>query len=361
MTQLNLEECWQALQNRDARQDGSFLYGVLTTGVYCRPGCRSRRPKRENVRFYATAAEAERDGLRPCLRCRPLAAPGEDSQTARIRALCRYIERHADSPLTLAHLGRHAGLSPHHLQRSFTAIVGVSPKQYLDVCRMKEFKSALRDEPGGGVTGAIYDAGFGSPSRLYEKAGARLGMTPIEYRSGGRGVEITYALADTPLGLMMLAATDRGVCFVQFGDTAAGLRKELETEYPRARVTAMPEPPSPQFRDWMAALRRHLAGQEPDLRLPVHVRATAFQIRVWTCLQSIPSGAVKTYGQVAKAIGRPAAVRAVARACASNRVALAIPCHRVIRGNGDSGGYRWGVERKRALLDRERTAWHVKE
>ena len=354
---LDEEQCWRAVRNRDSAADGNFYYGVITTGVFCRPRCRGRLAKRENVRFYASAAEAERDGLRPCLRCHPLATAGNDVAKDRILALCRYIEDHADSTLTLADLSREAKLSPFHLQRSFKAVTGVTPKRYLDNLRLGRFKKILREgspQAPREITGAIFDAGFGSLSRLYEKAGTHLGMTPMEYRAGGRGVEITYAPAQTPLGLMLVGATDRGLCFLQFGESEAALREELAAEYPEAHLEALADPPPPLFREWIDSLNRYLEGQTPDLRLPLHVRATSFQMKVWQYLQSIPAGEVQSYQEVAKGIGRPRAVRAVANACAANRVALAIPCHRVIRAGGDLGGYRWGLERKRTLIDSER-------
>jgi AraC family transcriptional regulator of adaptative response/methylated-DNA-[protein]-cysteine methyltransferase len=354
MTPNSSEQFWAAVQRRDASWDGKFLYGVVTTGVFCRPGCPGRTPNRANVRFYQTPAEAERDGLRACLRCRPLALTGADPWTERITALCRFIDSHADSELSLADLSREAGLSPYHLQRGFRAIVGVTPKQYIDAWRARKFKAILRAKHSPAITSAIYEAGFGSSSRLYERADTRLGMTPMEYRSGGRGVEITHAAVETPLGLMVLGATDRGLCFLQFGDSAEALTAALRAEYPAARVVPMPDPAPPQFDEWIGALNRHLEGTERDLRLPVHVAATAFQLQVWQYLQSIPAGSVRSYSEVAAGIGRPKAVRAVASACASNRVALAIPCHRVIRGTGELGGYRWGLERKRVLLDAER-------
>ena len=355
MTRIDENRCWQALLDRDASQDGVFYYGVLTTGVYCRPSCSSRRPNRENVRFYATPDEAERDGLRPCMRCHPRAASNTDPAAERVRALCRYIEQNAGSTLSLEELAREAKLSPYHLQRSFKAIVGVSPKQYVDDCRLRNFKSILRRE-GEQVTGAIYEAGFGSSSRLYERVGSNLGMTPMEYRQNGRSVDISYASASTGLGLMLIGATDRGLCFLQFGESEATLLSALRAEYSEARITPMASPAPAEFGAWMEALQRYLAGAEPDLRLPVHVRATAFQMKVWRYLQTIPQGSVESYAEVARAIGEPKAVRAVARACATNEVALAIPCHRVIRGTGELGGYRWGLERKRVLLDNERAA-----
>jgi AraC family transcriptional regulator, regulatory protein of adaptative response / methylated-DNA-[protein]-cysteine methyltransferase len=356
--QLNEEQCWQAVENRDAQRDGAFFYGVLTTGVYCKPSCPSRRAKRENVKFYATSAEAEADGLRACLRCRPLIAAKDDPWAARIRKVCRYIEQHieqdSDELLTLADFSREAQTDSFQLQRKFKAIVGVSPKQYLDDLRLQKFKTALRTEKNEGVTAAIYEAGYSSSSRLYEKTDTRLGMTPMEYRAGGRGVEITWSAAKTPLGLMMVGATDRGLCFVQFGEDAAELRATLEREYPNAALKPMAEPAAPEFTEWMGALNRYLAGEEEDLRLPVHVRATAFQLKVWKYLQAIPKGSVESYQEVARGVGQPRAARAVARACASNHVAIVIPCHRVIRGNGELGGYRWGMERKRVLIDTER-------
>ena len=275
-------------------------------------------------------------------------------RVGQIHELCRYIEAHSDEPLTLDTLGRRTGLSRAHLQRTFKAAVGLSPKQYINACRLQALKTGLRQS--NGVTTAIYDAGFGSGSRVYEHSNARLGMTPNRYRQGGRGLSITYAIVHSPLGLLMIAATDRGLCFVQFGKSAAELRAALEKEYPEASLESMPTPPSAEFRNWMDALSRYLEGTRPSLDLPVDVRATAFQMRVWNYLQSIPVGEVRSYTDVATAIGQPSAARAVARACASNRVALAIPCHRVIRGSGDIAGYRWGVERKRALLNLEKAA-----
>jgi AraC family transcriptional regulator of adaptative response/methylated-DNA-[protein]-cysteine methyltransferase len=271
--------------------------------------------------------------------------------------VCRYIEEHPGAPVRLLDLARESGLSPYHLQRGFKRTVGVTPKQYLDSVRMRKFKRILKE--GDNVTGAIYEAGYGSSSRVYEKADTRLGMTPMEYRAGGRGVEITYAAAETPVGLMMVGATDRGLCFVQFGDSAADLLEELKSEYPEARFTAIADPAPEAFRDWMAALNQYLRGESVDARLPLHVRGTAFQMKVWKYLQSIPYGSVRSYAEVAEGIGEPSAVRAVARACASNRVALAIPCHRVIRGTGELGGYRWGLERKRTILDLERHGRNV--
>jgi AraC family transcriptional regulator of adaptative response/methylated-DNA-[protein]-cysteine methyltransferase len=251
-------------------------------------------------------------------------------------------------------MSKETGVSRYHLQRSFKAVVGVTPKQYVDACRFGRLKSHLRLNRS--VTDAIYEAGFGSSSRVYERVDTRLGMTPAEYRTGGKGITISCASTSTPLGLMMVGATDRGLCAVQFGDSHERLLGMLRKEYPAATIDEMKTPYPAQFDAWMKALSAHLQGVEHHLDLPVDVRATAFQLKVWRYLQSIPYGEVQSYVEVATAIGRPKATRAVARACASNQVAVVIPCHRVIRRSGELGGYRWGVERKRALLDRERAA-----
>ena len=349
---LDDETCWQAVARRDASFDRRFLMGVLTTGIYCRPSCAARRPLRKNVRFYATAEEARRDGLRACLRCKP-DQPAASGAPQWVAELCAHIRREADSgePLTLAALAARVHLSPAHLQRTFRAWVGVSPRRYAELCRLERLKGELRQ--GESVTGAIYAAGFGSSSRVYERADSRLGMTPSEYQAGGKGVAITYAAADTSVGKLLLAATDRGLCFVQLGGSERELLARLRREYPAAELRAMDASSSPAFAAWMEALRRHVEEGRPPGDRPVDGRASAFQQRVWTFLQSIPWGETRSYAQVAAGIGAPRATRAVARACATNPVAVAIPCHRVIRGDGDLAGYRWGVARKRKLLARE--------
>jgi AraC family transcriptional regulator of adaptative response/methylated-DNA-[protein]-cysteine methyltransferase len=349
---LDEEKCWEAIGRRDRGRDGSFYFGVLTTGVFCRPSCPARRPLRRNVRFYATVAEAWQDGLRPCLRCRPLEALSSLAD-ARILELCSYMEAHSQERLSLAKLAARAGLSRFHLQRSFKTTVGITPREYLDACRLRKLKPGLRR--AGDVTEAVYEAGYGSGSRVYERVDTRLGMTPGQYRRGGEGVNITYVTVESPVGLLLLAATDRGICFVEFGDSAEELLAALRREYPAARLEAMRQPPSPEFRAWIDGLNAHLEGAEPRPELPLDIRATAFQMEVWIYLQSIPYGEVQSYSEVAAGIGRPSAVRAVAHACATNPVAVLIPCHRVIRGTGGLGGYRWGLDRKRALIDMERS------
>jgi AraC family transcriptional regulator of adaptative response/methylated-DNA-[protein]-cysteine methyltransferase len=347
---LNDDFCWKAVQDRDAAADGRLYFGVLTTGVYCRPSCPARTPLRRNVRFFESPQQAEAAGLRPCKRCRPLDT--RDAAALRVEEICRYIETHSDEPLSLDQLAQRAGMSRFHFQRTFKALVGVTPKQYHDAQRMRSLKSHLKSSSD--VTAAVYDAGYGSSSRVYERADTRLGMTPKAYRAAGKGVRITYVSFETPLGLLMAGATDRGLCFVQFGDSHDDLEGKLRAEYPNATFEPMREPHDPQFTAWVEALRAHLRGEQPHLDLPADIRATAFQLRVWNYLQNIPYGDVRSYTEVARGIGQPTAARAVAHACASNVLAIAIPCHRVIRGNGELGGYKWGLPRKRALIDRER-------
>lgn len=282
----------------------------------------------------------------------PAARKPAATTTDRLRALCRYIEAHADEPLTLAALGREAGISPFHLQRRFKALTGVTPREYAEACRLKSLRQGLRERSS--VTAAIHEAGFGSGSRVYERAGSRLGMTPGQYRKGGKGVEISWATTPTSLGLLMMAATDRGLCSVQIGDGEGLLLRQLKAEFPRAAITPMKTQRGGQFRQWMQSLAAHLDKATPLPDLPLDIRGTAFQMQVWNYLLRIPAGQVRSYTEVAQAIGRPSAVRAVASACAKNRIAIVVPCHRVIRGDGGLGGYRWGLARKRALIDSER-------
>jgi AraC family transcriptional regulator of adaptative response/methylated-DNA-[protein]-cysteine methyltransferase len=332
---LDDEARWQAVL---ARAPGDFFYAVHSTGVYCLPTCPSRRPRRENVSFFATAGEAEAAGFRPCLRCRPASVSAVASAVARAQHLLDAAER---TP-TLAELGAAVGLSPYHLQRVFKRATGLSPKAYADLRRSERLKAGLQQ--GATVTDALYDAGYGSPRALYETAGRSLGMTPGAYRRGGAGEVIRYTLQETPIGPMLMAATAKGLCALRFGEGV----EHLAQEFPRAQLVPDPEGMSP----WVAAVLAYLEGA-PRLDLPTDVAATAFQQRVWTALRAIPYGQTRSYQQVAEMIGDAGAVRAVARACATNPVALVVPCHRVIRKGGDLSGYRWGVERKRALLERE--------
>ena len=340
----------RALAERDARFDGTFIYGVITTGVYCRPSCRSRQPKPENIRFFRDPAAAESAGLRECKRCRPRAA--QDRATQMIQSLAEYIEAHASEPLTLAHLAERAHLSPAHLQRRFKAALGVSPKMYQDAARLRRLKGGLK--AGKSVVEAITEAGFESTSRVYNHAPRNLGMTPSVYRRGGAGETITYAVRGTAMGPLLMAATGRGVCFAQFGTSAAALIAQLKDEFPKATHVASRMSDSLELDAWMQALDAHIAGKAPRPELPLDLRGTAFQIRIWRFLLQVPEGSVLSYSELAAGIGAPRAVRAAASACAANRIAVLVPCHRVLRGDGALGGYRWGLERKRVLIDQER-------
>jgi AraC family transcriptional regulator of adaptative response/methylated-DNA-[protein]-cysteine methyltransferase len=340
----------KAIATRDRRFDGRFVYGVVTTGVFCRPSCASRLAKPENVRFFATAAQAQAAALRPCKRCDPTAADSRSSQ--RIQSLAEFIDRHADEPLSLGTLARRAHWSPAHLQRTFKTVLGVSPKAYHDAARLRLLKGSLK--AGKSVLEAIDGAGFQSSSRVYARGTRNLGMTPSAYRAGGAGETISYAFRNTALGPLLMAATDRGVCFAQFGSGELALVAQLQTEFPKASMAASGNTKSAALDDWMRAFEKHIAGQAPRPGLPLDMRGTAFQIRVWRFLLAIPEGDVVSYAEVAKGIGKPKAVRATASACAGNRIAVLVPCHRVLRSDGGLGGYRWGLERKRLLIASER-------
>jgi AraC family transcriptional regulator of adaptative response/methylated-DNA-[protein]-cysteine methyltransferase len=327
---------WRKALDRDARYDGSFVFAVATTGIYCVASCPARRPLRRNVKFFRDPAAAEREGFRRCRRC---GAARPDP----VLLACRFAEAHLDEPLPLARLAREAGWSPSHLQRTFRHRLGVTPRQYLRRLRVERFQDEVRRRPG--VSRAIYAAGFGSPSRLYENAGGRLGMTPARYARKGAGMTIAFDLLDTSIGRCLIAATPVGICAVLFGASA---ERELRARFPNAILRRDPR----LLTRARAAIRRILAGR--DASLPLDVRATAFQARVWESLRAIPRGETRSYAQIARTLGRPGAARAVARACASNPVALLIPCHRVVGSDGSLSGYRWGKDRKRALLERER-------
>ncbi|MGA2457849.1 MAG: bifunctional DNA-binding transcriptional regulator/O6-methylguanine-DNA methyltransferase Ada [Terriglobales bacterium] len=346
---------WQAVLNRDGSLDGAFVFAVSSTGVFCRPSCPAKRPRRENVSFFDHALQAEQSGYRACLRCRPNAVDG-NPQSALVRSMCRYIEQHIEGQLTLSLLAKEFRRSPFHLQRTFKSVLGVSPKAYIDACRLRQVKQNL--QAGHDVTTALYAAGYGSSSRLYERTATQLGMTPEKYRRGAVAAVIRYTIANSPLGRMLIAATDKGICAIQFANKSADksadkstdneqqLQQGLMREFPFA-VRRRDDAAMSQWRD---NLTRLIQGHEINPSLPLDIRATAFQRRVWEALQKIPRGETRSYSAVAKQIGMPKATRAVARACATNPVAVAIPCHRVVRQDGELGGYRWGVERKQQLL-----------
>jgi AraC family transcriptional regulator of adaptative response/methylated-DNA-[protein]-cysteine methyltransferase len=338
---------WNAVVARDNARDGDFVFAVSSTGVYCRPSCPSRRPRRENVSFFRRPEQAEQAGFRACLRCRPKSA-SSNSQSDAIKEICRYIEQHLDEPITLQSLGKVFRQSQFHLQRRFKAVVGITPREYADSCRLRLLKRNL--QAGDNVTRAMYDAGYGSSSRLYERTASQLGMTPDKYRRGAIAASIRYTCANSPLGRMLVAATERGVCAIQFASSDDELIEGLKHEFPFAQR----KPDAGGLKSWVSALLEQMRGREGHASLPLDIRATAFQRRVWTYLQTIPFGATQSYTEVAKGIGDPRACRAVARACATNPVAVAIPCHRVVREDGTMGGYRWGMDRKKNLLALEK-------
>ena len=349
MLALEEERYWQAVQDRDGSFDGSFVFGVRSTGIYCRPSCPARRPGREQVTFFVLPEAAEADGFRACLRCRPSEATRSELHMELVERVCRLIEESLDEgPVTLTGLSEQVHLSPYHLQRTFKRIMGITPRQYAEAIRLDRLKAQLKE--GESVTGAMYAVGYGSSSRLYERAPGQLGMTPSDYVRGGQQVRISYTLAECPLGKLLVAATEKGICAVLLGDSEEQLEEMLCSEYPDADT----ERDHSALGSWVADIIAHLEGEQSHLDMPLDVRATAFQWKVWQALREIPYGSTRSYSEIAQAIGHPSAARAVARACATNRAALVIPCHRVVREDGDLGGYRWGVERKRSLLARER-------
>ncbi|HXE75576.1 MAG TPA: bifunctional DNA-binding transcriptional regulator/O6-methylguanine-DNA methyltransferase Ada [Candidatus Xenobia bacterium] len=341
---------WRAVLAHDQRYDGAFVYGVRSTGIYCRPSCSSRRPKRPQVVFFPVPAAAEQAGFRPCRRCRPDTAALRDAQKDMVERAARHIERSLDAPLSLKSLAGEVGVSGFHLQRTFKRVLGITPRQYADSLRMGGVKSRLR--AGRSVTEALYDVGYGSSSRLYERAAGKLGMTPATYRRGGKGMSITYTTAASPLGRLLVARTERGICAVSLADSERELESRLRHEYPQADVRRDRN----GLTRTVSTLMRYLEGRQPRLDLPLDIRGTAFQCRVWEELLRIPYGKTRTYGEVAKAIGKPGAARAVGTACGSNPVPLIVPCHRVVRGGGTLGGYGLGLPRKKALLEMETRA-----
>jgi AraC family transcriptional regulator, regulatory protein of adaptative response / methylated-DNA-[protein]-cysteine methyltransferase len=348
---------WRAVLSRDRNADDRFVFAVRSTGIYCRPSCPSRRPRRAQVVFYPAPGAAEHEGFRACRRCRPNMAKPSDPRANAVAKVCRQIEASLtersgaaeNHTLKLSALAASAGISVHQLERAFQRLLGITPRQYADAQRMQRLKTQLRK--GDDVTTALYDAGFGSSSRLYERAPEQLGMTPATYRRGGKGMQIGYTIVASPLGRLLVAATQRGISALYLGEDDAKLEAELAREYPHAEIRRNRN----GLQESVRALLAHLGGQEPTLELPTDVQATAFQRRVWEELRRIPYGATRTYTQIARAIGKPSAIRAVARACATNPVSVVVPCHRVVREDGKLAGYRWGLDRKKSLQEREQT------
>ncbi|HEU4747797.1 MAG TPA: bifunctional DNA-binding transcriptional regulator/O6-methylguanine-DNA methyltransferase Ada [Gemmatimonadaceae bacterium] len=363
MQPLSESNAWNSVLNRDESADGAFVYAVATTGVYCRPSCPSRRPKRGNVRFYYSAKAAERAGFRACHRCLP--QNGVSSSRAAVARARDYIDRaiiaSGEERITLERISHEAGVSPHHLQRKFREVVGLTPAEYARARRSERLKEELRR--GETVSRATFGAGYGSSSRLYESANAQLGMTPSTYQRGGTGADIEWVVAKTSLGYLLVAATERGICSVTLGDDSLTLEQRLAAEYPAANRRYVPvdgsvlanSPTSSKLARWVrqvvANVESEQGGSARDI--PLDLKATAFQWKVWRELQKIPRGETRSYSEIAAAIGSPRATRAVASACANNPVAVVIPCHRVLRRNGELGGYRWGLDRKRQLLEKE--------
>ena len=339
---------WRATMTRDARADGTFVLAVRSTHIYCRPSCPARRPMRRNVVFFHTGAEAEKEGFRPCLRCRPNEVAGPVALVEHAsRELVKFGE---DEDVGFATLAARLGTTPGTLRRAFVHVTGLRPRELAAALRLARFKKMLRE--GKGIAEALYETGYGSTSRVYESSNAQLGMTPATYRKGGRDMKIGYAIAKSSLGRVLVGATERGVSAVYLGDADAKLVEELREEYPKAEITAAGD----SFERWVKEIVQRVEGNPPRLELPLDLQATAFQRRVWQELQRIPRGSTRTYTQVARALGSPKSVRAVARACATNPVSIVVPCHRVIREDGSLAGYRWGLSRKDKLLAQERAA-----
>ena len=338
---------WRIVTARDARYDGRFVYGVRSTGIFCRPSCPSRRAARRHVVFFDGATAARARGFRACRRCLPESGAGADPLLGKVLLVCRHIASHPAESSPLAVLAQLAGLSPHHFQRRFKRIVGVTPRQYADEVRLGIVRVQLKEARN--VTDALYEAGYGSSSRLYERAPSLLGMTPAAYRFGARGESIRYTIAASPVGRILVAATTRGICRVLLNDSVAALTAGLKRDYPSAEIRR----DDAALGKWARAIRDDLDGRAPLAGLPLDIRATAFQRKVWELLQKIPRGQTRSYSEIARAAGKPRAARAVGTACGLNPVALIIPCHRVVREDGSLGGYGWGIDRKKKLLDLE--------
>jgi AraC family transcriptional regulator of adaptative response/methylated-DNA-[protein]-cysteine methyltransferase len=343
---LEESRCWAAVIARDRACDGTFYYSVATTGVYCRPSCAARRPRRRNVRFHATCADAEAAGFRPCKRCKPNALPLHEEHAAKVARACRRIELAREAP-GLDSLAKAAGLSPYHFHRVFKAVTGVTPKAYAIACRQNSVREHL--QRSNSVTEAVYEAGFNSAGRFYASSSQVLGMTPSRFRAGGAGAELRFALGRCSLGAILVAASDKGIAAISLGDDPAALVRSLQERFARARLVAGGK----DFEALVAKVIAHVEAPAMSQALPLDVRGTAFQHRVWMALRDIPAGTTATYAEIARRIGAPKAVRAVAGACAANPLAVVIPCHRVVRSDGNLSGYRWGAARKRELLAKE--------
>jgi AraC family transcriptional regulator, regulatory protein of adaptative response / methylated-DNA-[protein]-cysteine methyltransferase len=337
---------WQATLARDAKADGAFFFAVKSTQIYCRPSCPARRPLRKNTLFFSTTSDAEREGFRPCRRCKPDEIP---AAVRIVQRAAQVLESDLDEQINVGMLARKMGVTSSALRRAFRQQAGLTPKELAAALRLKKFKKLLRD--GNSITDALYATGYGSASRVYERSDAHLGMTPATYQKGGKGMRIRYTTAKSSLGEVLVAATVRGVSAVYLGDTAPKLVSELREEYPRAEIAAE----KGAFSNWVEEIVARMEGNAPRRELPLDLQATAFQRRVWQELQRIPRGATRTYSQIARAVGKPRAIRAVARACATNPVSIVVPCHRVVRADGNLAGYRWGLSRKEKLLERERS------
>jgi AraC family transcriptional regulator of adaptative response/methylated-DNA-[protein]-cysteine methyltransferase len=349
---LSYDEMWSALTSRNRDYDGYFFFGVRSTGIYCRPSCAARRPARDLVVFFSTTGEAEREGFRACLRCKP---KGYDlfAQQGKIGRACDYLNENSDRGVSLQELGDHVGMSPFHLQRVFRRTVGVSPREYSEAKRLERMKLSLRN--GESVRKSIYGSGYNSTSWLYEGRKSKLGMPPSAFKAGGMGQQILYAIVDCPLGRLLVAGTEMGICAVSLGDSDRKLEKFLWSGFPHALIS---RDESGVLEGWIRTIVSYLQGEKRARvnELPLDVVGTAFERRVWKELQKVPYGATRSYSEIAKEINEPRAVRAVANACARNPTCLIVPCHRVVRKNGDPGGYRWGLKRKQKLLEMERTA-----
>jgi len=340
---------WRAVEAKNPEFDGVFYFAVKTTGIFCRPSCSSRSPRRQNVSFFPTPGEAEKAGFRACMRCKPKSGYHPGPAALLIQKAFELLKSGNEEIFTVEELAIRLEVSPGHLQKTFKAVLGLSPKEVIDMLRIETFKRNVRETD---VTTSLYDSGFGSSRSLYEKAGQSLGMTPATYKKGGKEMKINYTIADSPLGKLMVAATEKGICSVSFGENEDELHDELKQEFFAAEITK----DDSGLKEAVNGILRGMNGERTILSLPLDIRGSAFQMRVWSELRKIPFGETRSYGEIAESIGNKNAVRAVARACATNPVAVLTPCHRVIGSDGKLSGYKWGIERKAELLKQERSA-----